>query len=153
MKAMKRLIPTLSMIVLFAGSFNTLKAGEQDTIVKESLPSVSAAPADSVRVSPKICSCRLMNVQTNTFDSRLVGIFAEKTLEGKQGNNYRLMNEYIRREKIYFSTVFARSVERKELIQSGTDCLHLFNKLKKENPELEMYNILDVDILSLVAKK
>jgi hypothetical protein len=94
-----------------------------------------------------------MNVQTNTFDSRLVGIFAEKTLEGKQGNNYRLMNEYIRREKIYFSTVFARSVERKELIQSGTDCLHLFNKLKKENPELEMYNILDVDILSLVAKK
>jgi hypothetical protein len=152
MKAMKKMIRIPAVIVLLM-SFLTSKGGSSDTTAKE-IPAASvAARVDSSSLNKKICSCQLMNVKTNQFETQLVGIFAEKTLEGKTNSNYKLMNSFIQRESIYFRIAFTRSAEVKEEVRSATDCLSLYNKLKAGNSRLKMYNILDVDILSALAKR
>jgi hypothetical protein len=95
-----------------------------------------------------------MNVQS-TKDARahLVAIFAEKTPKGKDIIGYKLMDEFIRKEKIYFEIVFVRSVEVKERIKSRSDCLTLYSTMKAENADMQMYNIIDVDVLLSVAKR
>jgi hypothetical protein len=114
----------------------------------------SVKKPDTNSAASKICSCQLLNVQaTRNSEEQIVAIFAEKTPEGKAVNNYRLMDEYIRREKIYFEIVFVKSVEIRERIKSQTDCMTLYNKLRTEIGQLQIYNILNVDILSLIAKR
>ena len=63
------------------------------------------------------------------------------------------MDEFIRKEKIYFEIVFVKSVEVKERIRSRSDCITLYTALKTENADMQMYNIIDVDILLSVAKR
>lgn len=150
---MKKMIRIPAAIVLFASSFLTVQAGSLDTTAKEIQTAATAGRADSSSSPKKICSCQLMNTDAGKVESQLIGIFAEKTLDGKVPNNYRLMNEFIRREKIYFKIVFVRSIELREEIKAETDCMSLFNKLKKENSGLRMYNIIDVDILAALVKK
>ena len=153
METMKKLIHTLAILFPLQVFFFTAWGGSSDSTGKQ-IPAASVKVLnDSSFVSKKICSCQLLNVQTNKFETQLVGIFAEKTPEGKTVNNYKLMNEFIRREAIYFRIVFTRSAEVKEQVKSKTDCLSLYNKLKAENSQLKMYNILDVDILSALAKR
>jgi hypothetical protein len=135
-----------------------------------SLPAVAAAnhfifqnvPGDSIPVrndsvySPKkICSCLLMQVKTGAFDSEqeLVGIFAEKTLEGKLRTNYKILNEYIRREKIYFRIAFLESLVLRESFKTAKDCSTLYKELKGKISNLRMYNIIDVDALTMVARR
>lgn len=110
------------------------------------------AKADSTGPQ-KICSCRLMQVSTGKYDSQLVGIFAEKTLEGKASGNYKILNEYIRREKIYFRIVFLESLELKESFKTRKDCVSLYKELKAKIARLQMYNIIDVDALTILAKR
>ena len=141
-------------VIILLMSFHMAWGGSNDTTVKEISAASLAAREDSSLVPKKICSCQLMNVKTNKFETQLVGIFAEKTPEGKTSSNYKLMNEYIYRESVYFRIAFTRSAEAKEeVIKSTTDCLTLYNKLKAQNSRLKMYNILDVDILSALAKR
>jgi hypothetical protein len=114
----------------------------------------SVKKTDTISAASKICSCQLLNVQaTRNSEEQIVAIFAEKTPEGKSVNDYRLMDEYIRREKIYFEIVFVKSVEIKERIKSQTDCMSLYIKLRAEISQLQIYNILNVDILSTIAKR
>jgi hypothetical protein len=150
---MKKVIRIPAAFVLFASSFLTVQAGSLDTTSKEIQTAATAGRADSSFSPKKICSCQLMNTDAGKVESQLIGIFAEKTLDGKPLNNYRIMNEFIRREKIYFKIVFVRSMELKEEIKAETDCMSLYNKLKKENSGLRMYNIIDVDILSSLVKQ
>jgi hypothetical protein len=118
-----------------------------------------ASPDDSLKAKSdsvlpqKICSCRLMEVSTGKYNSQLVGIFAEKTLEGKASGNYKILNEYIRREKIYFRIVFLESLELKQSFKTKKDCYSLYKELKAKIARLEMYNIIDVDALTIVAKR
>lgn len=143
-----------AVTVLLATSFLTVRAGSIDTSAKKTNAATVADRTDSSSASSKkICTCQLMSVKTEKFDSHLVGIFAEKTLEGKKKLNYRVMNEFIRREKIYFRVVFLRALEVQEKFKSATDCQSLYNKLKSENYQLVMYNILNVDALTSLVKK
>jgi len=119
------------------------------TVPGDSIP----VKIDSVSNIKKVCSCRLMRVKTGTFDteSELVGIFAEKTMEGKLRTNYKILNEYIRREKVYFRIAFLESLVLRESFKKAGDCSSLYKELKKKNKTLRLYNIIDVDALTIVA--
>jgi hypothetical protein len=108
---------------------------------------------DSVLAALKICSCQLMNVQTGPFETQLVGIFAEKTLEGKPAVNYRLMNGYLRREVFYFRYVFLQSAAVNREIESPMDCTALIKQLRRDIKNLQVYNVMDIDVLSGIAKR
>jgi hypothetical protein len=104
----------------------------------------------------KICVCQLFNVKEDKTDklaNQLVGFFAEKNLDGKAKYAYRLLDEYIRREKIYYEIVFVKSAAFKERIFAPMDCISLYKKLKLQNDRLRLYNIIEVDALKELAKR
>ena len=142
---MKKIYTQLVLLLFYLVAFSTLCIAKDTTTVN----APANKPADD-----KICSCQLMNVQA-TKDSRdhLVAIFAEKTRKGKDIIGYKLMDEYIRKEKIYFKIVFVRSLEVQKRIKSKSDCLTLYTTLKAANEEVKMYNIINVDVLSSIAKR
>ena len=76
-------------VIILLMSFHMAWGGSNDTTAKEISAASLAAREDSSLVPKKICSCQLMNVKTNKFETQLVGIFAEKTLEGKKSSNYK----------------------------------------------------------------
>lgn len=150
---MRKTIHILTFLILAASVPLT-------AVARDPLHLQSKSPDDSLAVKKpdsasvqKVCSCRLMEVSTGKFDSQLVGIFAEKTLEGKKSGNYKILNEYIRREKIYFRIVFLKSLELKQSFKTKKDCYSLYKELKTKISRLQMYNIIDVDALTILAKK
>lgn len=141
-------IPAVIILQLF---FCAAMGNDSDTLIINT--GKTAAGNDSSAVSNKICSCRLMDVQTSRYEKELVGIFAEMMPEGKMTSNYRLMDELIRRETVYFRIVFAKSAEVRETFRSATDCRSLYFRLKATNSRLRLYNILDADILAGLVKR
>jgi hypothetical protein len=154
---MNKMIRIPAAIVLLASSFLTVQAGSIDTSAEKMNAATVADRTDSSSSNTKkICTCQLMNVVTikaGKYSTELVGIFAEKTLEGRKRPNYRLIDEYIRREKLYFRIVFVKAVELEEKIKATTNCWKLYYKLKSEHSSLLMYNILDVDLLYSLVRK
>jgi hypothetical protein len=108
---------------------------------------------DSLQSPQKICSCKLLKVPVNNYESQTVGIFAEKTPEAKPAADYKLMNDLLVREAVYFSVAFTKSDIIKKPVTSATDCITLYKKLKAENGNFKMYSILDVDALKVLVKK
>jgi hypothetical protein len=142
---MKKIYTHLVILLFYLVAFSTLCIAKDTTAVNAPVNK----PADD-----KICSCQLMNVQaTKNSRDHLVAIFAEKTRKGKDIINYKLMDEYIRKEKIYFKIVFIRSLEVQKRIKSKSDCLTLYTKVKAANEDVKLYNIINVDVLSSVVKR
>jgi len=108
---------------------------------------------DSLFVPKKVCSCQMVTVKNGPYDFELVGIFAEKTLEGKAFKNYRILDEYIRRERIYFRIAFLESMAREQTFKSANSCASLYKELKVKHRNLQMYNIIDVDALTSLARR
>jgi hypothetical protein len=110
---------------------------------------------DSVFSPKKVCSCKVLQVKTGAFEteSETVAIFAEKTMEGKLRTNYKILNEYIRRDKIYFRIAYLESMVMRESFKTTGDCNTLYRELKKKINNLRMYSIIDVDLLTLVARR
>ena len=142
---MKNLYSRFLSLIFYLTVFSQLSASEDTSRVKST---------ENKDGNGKMCSCQLMQVQTTKeSQDQLVAIFAEKTLKGKDLIGYKLMDEFIRREKIYFEIVFVRSVEVKERIRSRSDCLSLYNALKAAHADVQMYNIIDVDVLMTLARR
>lgn len=151
--------PILHILITIAFAVLSTSAiyANANEILPQNLPGDSllrSKPEDSLSIAPKkVCSCRLMEVKSGKYDSQLVGFFAEKTLQGKKSVNYKILNEYIRREKEYFKFVFLESLKPKESFKTTNDCYSLYRELKAKHKNLKFYNIIDVDQLTTVAKK
>jgi hypothetical protein len=151
---MRKTIHILTILILAASVPLMAVAGRPLHLQPKSPDDSLVAKAKSDSTLPqKVCSCRLMEVRRGKYDSQLVGIFAEKTFEGKASGNYKILNEYIRREKIYFRIVFLESLELKQSFKTKKDCYSLYKELKSKIARLQMYNIIDVDALTIVAKR
>ena len=155
MKNPKKMIRTpVIMGCLFLASLTVL-AKNHDLLKNDSLPQPApvVSRGDSSSRDLKICSCQLLKVYTDKYDPQLTALFAEKTPDSKRKNEYRLLGEYINREKIYLKIVFARTVEMLDNIERNTSCLSLYDELKKQYGQLKLYNIIDVDILLALASR
>jgi hypothetical protein len=110
---------------------------------------------DSVSSPKKMCSCKVLQIKTGAFETEreTVALFAEKTIDGKLRNEYKILNSYLRREKIYFRIAYLESMVMRESFKSTKDCSSLYKELKGKNRNLRMYNIIDVDALTLVASR
>lgn len=137
----------LTSFIASAGDLDTFQTNtRKDTLLEKNV-------TDSISLSKKVCSCQLVNVKTEKYGSELVAIFAEKTLEGKAIKNYRILDEYIRREAIYFRIAFLESLNHERSFRVANDCSSLYKELKLKHAGLRMYNIIDVDALTALAKR
>lgn len=105
----------------------------------------------SFNAPTKLCSCELVKLKHDSKNQAL-GIFAEKDLKGNMEKNYKLMDEYIRKEKYHLQKGFVDDISVMGTYKSRTDCMTLYRHLRLQN-NFRMYHILNVDVLlSLVEK-
>lgn len=152
---MGKLVHNLTACV-FAILSSLTALANHDEILLQNLPGDSLPgrkQADSASTAKKICSCRLMEVRSDTYDLQLVGIFAEKTLVGKKSGNYKILNQYLQREKSYFRFIFLESLKQKQTYRTSSNCKELYKELKLKHTNLVMYNIIDVDALRIMARR
>ncbi len=110
-----------------------------------------AIPAITVNASTKLCSCEIVKMNHDNKNQAL-GIFAEKILKGKAEKNYKLMDDYIRREKYHLNKGFVDKIKVVGSFKSRTDCMTLYRHLRLQN-NFKMYQILNVDVLESLVDK
>ncbi len=113
-------------------------------LAQETEPIINAVK-DSV--FPKMCSCQLIQVQSQNDKKIQVGIFAERNLKLKKKNSFHLMDAMIRKEKSYLRRGFVDEVIVLDYYRSHTDCMTLYASLKQQNKRFHMCDILNVDAL------
>ena len=93
----------------------------------------------------KICSCQILNVQSNNYDHRKVAVFAEKTNNGNFSADSRVAKEAIEKEKKHLKAFFYDKLKVVGHVAESSDCKSLYVKLKSADEDLVMYDILDAD--------
>jgi hypothetical protein len=104
-------------------------------------------------VLPKMCSCQLLEVQSQHDKKLQVGIFAEKNQPIKKKNSFHTMDAMIRKEKSYLQRGFVDEVKVLNTYKSHTDCMTLYAYLKQQNKKFRMCDILNVDALLVINRR
>lgn len=92
-----------------------------------------------------ICVCEIMELRNNNVHISNVAVFAEKTHKGNMGNEYKMAERMISRERKQMKQVYFDAVKTNARLAVATNCLSLYIKLKEATPELKLYDILGVD--------
>ncbi|HTN06399.1 hypothetical protein [Agriterribacter sp.] len=92
-----------------------------------------------------VCVCEIMELRNNNMQISNVAVFAEKTNKGNIGNEYKMAERIINRERKQMKLVHFDAVKTNTRIAVTTNCLSLYMKLKEATPELKLYDILDAD--------
>ena len=92
-----------------------------------------------------VCVCEIMELRNNNVHISNVAVFAEKTHKGNMGNEYKMAERMISRERKQMKQVYFDAVKTNARLAVATNCLSLYMKLKEATPELKLYDILGVD--------
>ena len=92
-----------------------------------------------------VCVCEIMELRNNNMHISNVAVFAEKTHKGNMGNEYKMAERMISRERKQMKQVYFDAVKTNARLAVATNCLSLYMKLKEATPELKLYDILGVD--------
>lgn len=104
-------------------------------------------------VLPKMCSCQLLEIQSQHDKKLHVGIFAEKNQPLKKKNNFHVMDAMIRKEMSYLRRGFVDEVKVLNTYKSHTDCMTLYTYLKQQDKKFRMCDILNVDALLIANRR
>jgi hypothetical protein len=156
---MKQLIRTIPLLLfpffLSASSFGAHSLGR----TKSSIPpardliwgkgQVSIDPPkhpSSNKLVVKICSCQILNLQSNNYQQSDMAIFAERSSQGHFGSDLSIARKTIEREKKHMKSLFYDKLSVLDQVSEPTDCKSLYLKLKMKNNALVIYDILNADI-------
>lgn len=135
MKSLNRTLLILNMVYLFS-----LAGQAQDN-------GASMVQVNAVSVIPKMCSCQLLELQSEHDTKQHVGIFAERDQSLRKRHGFQVMDAMIRKERNYLLRGFADEVKVLNTYKSHTDCMTLYAYLKQQNKKFRMCDILNVDVL------
>jgi hypothetical protein len=93
----------------------------------------------------KICSCQIMNLQSNNYNNRDIAVFAERSSKGDLPSDIGIAKKTIEKEKKHMKMLFYDKLIVVDRISEATDCRSLYVKLKMKNNLLVIYDILDAD--------
>ncbi len=146
----------LTVVTLSANAGNGTVRPEQFSLsafIKASVPvfNGNAAKAEALIAQLKsktvntVCVCEIMELRNNNVQISNVAVFAEKTNAGNIGNEYKIAERMISRERKQMKQVYFDAVKTNSRMAVATNCLSLYMKLKETTPELKLYDILDAD--------
>lgn len=98
------------------------------------------------RGSQSVCVCEIMDLSNNNYQVNNVAIFAEKTANGNLGNEYKTAERLLSKERKQMKSMFFNKVKTNTKMAVTSNCLSLYLKLKGQNPELKLYDVLNADI-------
>jgi hypothetical protein len=102
--------------------------------------------ARSGKTAIKICSCQILNLQSNNYRQSDIGVFAERSSVGNFPTDVTIAKNTIEKEKKHMKLLFYDRLKVVDRISEATDCKSLYIKLKLKNNTLIIYDILDADI-------
>lgn len=151
------LVVSFSMTVVSVHADNGSVRPEQFTI-RNFIKQAALHPKDNainlntlvsnVSVQPvnRICVCEIMDLMNSNENLAQVAVFAEKVNSGNIGTNYQLAERSIKKEKKRMKQVYFDSIRTNTKLAVNTNCKSLYTKLKKTNPDLKLYEIINADV-------
>ena len=94
----------------------------------------------------KICSCQILELQSNNRLHKNIALFAEKSNGRNLVSDMRRVTRVLEKEKIHMQSLFYDKLTVVNAFTESTDCHTLYVRLKKKNKYLILYDILDADI-------
>jgi hypothetical protein len=111
--------------------------------VDSSIRVEAEAPVHETR---RICSCQILDLQSNNYRHRNIAVFAEKNDNGDFSADVNMAKKAIEKEKKHLKLFFYDKMEVVGHWAEPTDCQTLFLKLKAIHQDLVMYDILDANL-------
>lgn len=94
----------------------------------------------------RVCACEILKLKNNNNEFENVALFSEKTNYGDLSADYKTAGQLLNAENKHLKSFFFDQVEVKNKINAPTDCVSLYLRLKTQNDDLKMYDILNADI-------
>jgi hypothetical protein len=94
----------------------------------------------------KICSCQILNLQSNNYHQNDMGVFAERSSKGHLSTDLSITKKIIDKEKKHIRLLFYDKLKVVDSFSETTDCKSLYLKLKLKNSSLVIYDILNADL-------
>jgi len=159
---MKSVIRTLMALVCFVAISMTVKAGEDRLFpntfnsgvfattykllkAKVDLAFHTDEAAKKPKTSLKVCACQILDLESKNFEHSNVAIFSEKTNYGDISSDLDAAKEVLETEKKHLNKLFFTKMKVVSKTQDATDCSTLARKLKSDNTELKVYDVIDAD--------
>jgi hypothetical protein len=98
--------------------------------------------------SNKVCSCQILNVKSNNEQITQVALLAEKTNHGDISADLSVADAIIEKAKKQIKAQFYNTVKVVAKWQQTLPCATLYHQLKAANNDVQMFDILDADILN-----
>jgi hypothetical protein len=98
------------------------------------------------RNTARVCVCQVLNLKNNNNDFENVALFSERTNYGDLTADYKSASQLLVSENKHLKSFFFDKVEVVNKITAPTDCVSLYLKMKSQNEELKLYDILNADI-------
>ena len=134
-----------SSVYSYAGIKNTRLSPGTGSIHFSSVTNEYDSSITVARRSIKICSCQVLDLQSNNHRHRNIALFAEKTNGRSISFDMSRINKIMEKEKKHMQSFFYDKLTVVNVFTESTDCRSLFSKLKTKNRSLVMYDILNVD--------
>jgi len=151
-RTLRNVLPLLS-VLLTAGHLNALSSERGisgintpvsiDTAKHETSHGLSAIEKGSG--STKICSCQILDLQSNNYQYSHMAVLAEKTNYGDFSAGVVTARQAIEKEKKHLRLLFFDRMKVVDRVNEAMDCRSLFAKLKLQDNSLVMYDVLDAD--------
>lgn len=110
-------------------------------VINEDLPVSGAA---------KVCACQILRVSSNNEKMEYVAVFSEKTNNGVSNNSFSVAMSVLEKEKRQMKNHFYPKMKVVERYTAFSNCRTLAGRLRSDNGNLKIYDILDADILGSV---
>lgn len=121
-----------------------IKASAQ--VLNSNVSKVKALETNFIsRKTNAVCVCEIMELRNNNVEISKVAVFAEKTNYGDMGNDYKIAERVIRKERKQMKEVYFDEIKTSSRMAVATSCMNLYSKLKKASPELKLYEILNAN--------
>jgi len=97
-------------------------------------------------VTAKVCACQILNLRSNNHHVKNAVVFAEKTNSEGSADFAKAKNR-LEKEKRMLLLLFYNKIEVIGRTTAATDCNTLYQKLKKAQDNLLMYEVLNADVI------
>ena len=94
----------------------------------------------------RVCACEILKLQNNNSQFENVAIMSERTNYGDLSADYKSAAQLLVTENKHLKSFFFDEVQVSNKITAPTDCVSLYLKMKSQNDDLKLYDILNADI-------
>ena len=131
---------------LFASQYKQLKA-------QVDLAFDANEASKKPKTSLKVCACQILDLESKNFEHSNVALLSEKTNYGDISSDLDAAKEVLESEKKHLNKLFFTKMKVVSKTQDATDCATLARKLKSDNTDLKVYDVIDADQRRAVENK